>query len=127
MKRPTYDEVKHLREQLRLRIDAAAKSVAEVLQATADLFIATTHRTADAVEAIGKVDATAKVESSRVPELMTRQQAAEYLGVKVQTLAVWKCTGRYSLPFVKVGSKTRYRKSDLDKFIERRTDGGDES
>jgi len=122
MKQPTHDDtVERLRDQLRLRIDAAARSVADVLQVTADLFIATRHRTADEGIAIAKVESITKVESRPVPDLMTRQQAAEYLGVKAQTLAVWKSTGRYSLPFVKVGSNTRYRKTDLDKFLQRHT------
>ena len=116
MKNPYHDEVQHLREQLRLRIDAAAKSVAEVLQAAADLFIAKSRRKADEDTGIGKTDV------SPVPEMMTRQQAAEYLGVKTQTLAVWRSTGRYSLPLVKVGSKTRYRKADLDRFLQQRTE-----
>ena len=81
MKRPYHDdEVEHLREQLRLRIDAAVKSVAEVLQAAADLFIAASHRKADEGIGIGKVEA------SPVPEMLTPQQAADYLGVKVETL-----------------------------------------
>ena len=35
--------------------------------------------------------------------LLTREQAAQYLGVKPQTLSVWHSTGRYPLPVVKVG------------------------
>lgn len=49
--------------------------------------------------------------------LLTRREAASYLGVAEQTLAVWKCTGRRSLPFVKIGRLVRYRKADLDAFI----------
>jgi excisionase family DNA binding protein len=49
--------------------------------------------------------------------LLTRREAATYLGVAEQTLAVWKCTGRRSLPFVKIGRLVRYRKVDLDAFI----------
>lgn len=49
--------------------------------------------------------------------LLTRREAAAYLGVAEQTLAVWKCTGRRSLPFVKIGRLVRYRKDDLDAFI----------
>ena len=56
--------------------------------------------------------------------LLTRQQAAEYLGVKVQTLAVWKTSKRYRLPVVKVGSLVRYRLADLERFLESRTVGG---
>lgn len=49
--------------------------------------------------------------------LLTRREAAAYLGVAEQTLAVWKCTCRRSLPFVKIGRLVRYRKADLDAFI----------
>jgi excisionase family DNA binding protein len=51
-------------------------------------------------------------------DLLTRRQAAAYLGVCEQTLAVWKCTGRYQLPFVKIGRLVKYRKLDLDAFIQ---------
>lgn len=54
-------------------------------------------------------------------ELLTREEAAEYLGVAAQTLAIWKVSGRYSLPVIKVGRLTRYRRSDLEKFLSQRT------
>jgi excisionase family DNA binding protein len=47
-------------------------------------------------------------------------EASEYLGVTIRTLSVWRCTGRYNLPFVKVGRLVRYRKSDLDIWLENR-------
>ena len=52
--------------------------------------------------------------------LLSRKEAAEYLGVSQRTLAVWKCTQRYGLPVVKVGRLAKYRKIDLDKFIRSR-------
>jgi len=51
------------------------------------------------------------------PILLTRNQAAEYLGVKVGTLAVWQSSRRYHLPVVKVGRLIRYLKSDLDQWL----------
>lgn len=54
-------------------------------------------------------------------KLLTRPEAAKYLGIKPQTLSVWACTKRYPLPFVKVGRSVRYRVSDLEKFIQART------
>ena len=51
------------------------------------------------------------------PDLLTRQQAAEYLGLKTQTLAVWATTHRYNLPFIKIGAVVRYRKADLDAWL----------
>lgn len=53
--------------------------------------------------------------------LLPRDEAAEYLGIKPQTLALWHSTGRYALPVVKVGRSVRYRLSDLEAFIAART------
>lgn len=54
-------------------------------------------------------------------KLLTRVEAAEYLSVKPQTLALWHSTGRYALPVIKVGRGCRYRLSDLENFIASRT------
>ena len=35
----------------------------------------------------------------------------------MSTLAVWRCTGRFNLPFVKVGRAVRYRREDVEAFI----------
>jgi hypothetical protein len=51
-------------------------------------------------------------------KLLTRKEAAAFLGVKESTLAHWKCTGRYNLASVKIGSLVKYRIADLEKFIE---------
>ena len=57
--------------------------------------------------------------------LLTRPQAASYLGIKPNTLAVWACTNRYHLPYAKIGSRVFYKQSDLDAFIANNTiDGG---
>jgi len=47
--------------------------------------------------------------------------AADALGVKATTLAVWRSTGRYNLPYLKVGRLVKYRLSDLAEFLARRT------
>jgi excisionase family DNA binding protein len=47
--------------------------------------------------------------------------AAKYLGVSEQTLAIWRCTKRYPLNYIKVGRLVRYRVTDLDAFLEQRT------
>ncbi len=57
--------------------------------------------------------------------LRSRREAAAYLGVAPQTLAVWACTKRYQLPLIKIGRHVKYRQSDLDAFIERNTIGGE--
>lgn len=57
-------------------------------------------------------------DSTNTP-LFTRRQAAEYLGVKENTLAVWATTKRHPLPYYKVGRLVKYRLSDLQAFLER--------
>lgn len=57
------------------------------------------------------------------PMQVDDKQAAEVLGVKVSTLSVWRSTGRYDLPFLKVGRLVRYRVSALAEFLARRTAG----
>lgn len=52
--------------------------------------------------------------------LLTRAQAAEYLAIRPQTLAVWATTGRYRLPYVRIGTRAMYRIEDLQRFIESR-------
>jgi len=54
-------------------------------------------------------------------ELLDEQQAAALINVTPSTLSVWRSTGRYKLPFVKVGSKVRYRRADLEAWLELRT------
>jgi excisionase family DNA binding protein len=49
--------------------------------------------------------------------LLTRDQAAAYLGVAAQTLAAWASSGRYDLPFIRVGRCVRYRVRDLDEWL----------
>ena len=60
---------------------------------------------------------------SNRPGLLTRREAAEYLGVKPQTLASWAVRGRYGLPLVKVGRSVRYRVADLETWLSARTVG----
>jgi excisionase family DNA binding protein len=55
------------------------------------------------------------------PELLTRREAAAYLGISEQTLAIWKCSARYDLPVIKVGRLVKYRRSELDAFLSRHT------
>ena len=48
-------------------------------------------------------------------------EAAKFLGVKHNTLAVWASKGRYDLPFTKVGSKAMYKIEERNAFLNRRT------
>jgi len=54
-------------------------------------------------------------------ELLDERAAAALLDVTPGTLSVWRSTGRYALPFLKVGRKVRYRQSDLLAWLDKRT------
>lgn len=54
-------------------------------------------------------------------DLLTPRQAADILGVRTQTLALWRVTGKHGLPFIKVGASVRYRQSDLENWLRGRT------
>ncbi len=56
-----------------------------------------------------------------VRDLVDEKAAAEHLDVAVGTLSVWRSTGRYNLPFLKIGRNVRYRRSDLDAWLASRT------
>ena len=50
--------------------------------------------------------------------LLTREQAAKYLGLRPQTLAAWAVEGK-NLPVLKLrGHYVRYRLSDLRRLLE---------
>ncbi len=57
----------------------------------------------------------------RTPELLDEKQTAEFLGVAPGTLSVWRSAGRYNIPFIKVGHLVRYRRADLETWLESRT------
>jgi excisionase family DNA binding protein len=64
---------------------------------------------------------TTNLTSLKCTELLTSDQAAAYIGISPGTLEVWRCTKRYQIPFIKVGRLVRYRKSELDSFLDKRT------
>lgn len=53
-------------------------------------------------------------------DLLDPEAAAAALGVSPGTLSVWRSTGRYNLPFLKVGARVKYRRADLDEWLEKR-------
>ncbi len=60
-------------------------------------------------------------------KLLSRKEAADYLGLKENTLAVWAVRKKGYLPFIRMGGgehnsgTVRYRQSDLDSFLENNT------
>lgn len=55
--------------------------------------------------------------------LLTPAQVAEMLGVSEATLSGWRCRGRYSLPYVKIGSRVMYRPQAVENFVLERERG----
>ena len=58
---------------------------------------------------------------SGIDKLLTPEETAEILGVTQSTLMVWRCTGKYNLPFVKIGRKVMYEPNAIKAFIKKRT------
>jgi hypothetical protein len=58
---------------------------------------------------------------TQIPELITPAEAAAALHTTEGVLATWRSAKRYSLRYVKVGSKVYYKREDVFKFIEART------
>lgn len=48
--------------------------------------------------------------------LLNMEQAGEYLGLRVSN--IYRLTMRRKIPFVKFGRLNRFKRQDLDKFIE---------
>ena len=59
--------------------------------------------------------AAAQANSKRI--LLTPQQVADIIGINKGTLAVWRCTKRYPLPYVKFGGAVKYKPEDVEAFI----------
>jgi excisionase family DNA binding protein len=53
--------------------------------------------------------------------LWKKRQAADYLGISINTINHWVSERR--IIFVKLGTLVRFRKSDLDRFIARNVRG----
>lgn len=58
-----------------------------------------------------------KINTPTRVELLTPAEAAARLGLKVGTLAVWRCTNRYPLPYYRAGRLIRYAAADVDAFL----------
>ena len=58
------------------------------------------------------------MQTSTLPEFLTTNQAAEYLGLSRFTLAAWrKCD--QGPPYVRFGVAVRYSRRDLDEWVAR--------
>ena len=53
-------------------------------------------------------------------QLVDDKTAAAILQVSPGTLSVWRSTGRYSIPYIKIGAKVRYKRGDLQAWLDSR-------
>ncbi len=56
----------------------------------------------------------------QITPLLSPIETAKILGVTAKTLAVWRCTRRYPLAYVRVGRSIMYRTEDVQGFIDSR-------
>jgi excisionase family DNA binding protein len=54
-------------------------------------------------------------------ELLTNKEAAAVLGLSPETLTNSRTTGRYGIPYLKIGKNVRYRYSDLQTWLSAQT------
>lgn len=57
----------------------------------------------------------------RTSDLIDEKTAAQLLAVEPGTLSVWRSTGRYAIPFIKIGRNVRYSRKALEAWLESRT------
>jgi hypothetical protein len=55
-------------------------------------------------------------------QLLSSKKTAELLGIQPESLAIGKCRTPQPLPVIKIGSRAKYRLSDLMTYIEQRTE-----
>lgn len=56
---------------------------------------------------------------------MTPIEVADYLSISVRTLAKWRSIGSPNIPYIKVGRCIRYKKSDLEAYLDEHTVNGE--
>lgn len=73
------------------------------------------------IDSMAIVSATSNVseEITSQKQLLDMKEASSYLGVSATTLYTWVIQKK--IPFVKVGRLNKFRKKDLDQWLERRT------
>jgi excisionase family DNA binding protein len=60
-------------------------------------------------------------EKQQANDLLLVTEAASYLSISKTTLDIWRCNRRQNIPYIKVGRSVRYRRSDLDTWLESKT------
>lgn len=58
------------------------------------------------------------MKAANTGEWLTTKQAAEYIGIKEQTLRKWRCTGQHELQCVKRIGRVYYSITFLEEFVD---------
>jgi excisionase family DNA binding protein len=53
-------------------------------------------------------------------QLVDNKTAAEILQISHRTLMIWRSSGRYGIPYIKIGTKVRYKRGDLQAWLDSR-------
>ncbi len=60
------------------------------------------------------------VAATELSDLLTDEQVGQLVGVSPKTLASWRSSGRYGLPFLKIGSRVRYSRAAVLAWLQSR-------
>ncbi|MNQ99997.1 helix-turn-helix domain-containing protein [Pseudomonas jessenii] len=66
------------------------------------------------------LNASVTSDTTLTSELLTTDQVATALGLSSRTLAAWRSSRTNSLPYLKTGSRVRYRPQDVATWLESR-------
>lgn len=80
----------------------------------------TTHTASAATVSLRSITEGINLHTLAADTLLDDGQAAAVLGLKKGTLSIWRSTGRYNLPYLKIGRLVRYRAGDLAEWLEKR-------
>lgn len=81
----------------------------------------TTHKASAATVSLRSITEGINLHTLAADTLLDDGQAAAVLGLKKGTLSIWRSTGRYNLPYLKIGRLVRYRAGDLAEWLEKRS------
>ncbi len=56
-------------------------------------------------------------------QLLTTAQAAELLGLSETTLSTWRSTRRADVPYLKIGGRVRYKRSEVEAWVKSQRQG----
>jgi excisionase family DNA binding protein len=59
-------------------------------------------------------------QEQRADDLLCTKEAADVLKISKVTMEIWRCTRRQNIPYIKIGRAVRYRRGDLENWINAR-------